>query len=234
MNFKNRTLEENDSTKMARNLALGGLGGAALGGLYNMSTDGAEDLQGERTQELANWFNNNAREELGAAGALDKDTYTDLRDAVIQKNLPDFMKPVSWVTGHTEDMGLFDDDKKNEITIQRILKAHPEIKLYDQPGTMLPRVIAGDHEINFGPKSDYEYDDYKNEKILDALKASDEELQQGIQKTPELAIKQGAMIDSINNATKDSYMNKALIGAGLGAGAGFAKRKLDQKYNREG
>ena len=234
MNFKNRTLEENDSSKMARNLALGGLGGAALGGLYNMATNGAEDLQGERTQELANWFNNNAREELGAAGALDKDTYTDLRDAIIHQNLPSFMKPISWGTGHTEDMGLFNSDNENEIAIQRILKAHPEIKLYDQPGIMTPRVTVGDHEINFGLRSDDEYSDYKSEKILDALKANDKELQQDIQKTPELAIKQGAMIDNINNAVKDSYINKALIGAGLGAGVGFAKRKLDQKYNREG
>jgi hypothetical protein len=228
MKFRKRILEEARELSGAEKIALGGLGGAGLGALYHFAGDAGEGLQQDRTNELANWFNNQAREDVGAAKTIDKDSFTDLRDAVIQKGIPGVMKPLSWISGHTEDMGLGKTDSDLQVELTKLLKENPGVKLIPQPGAISDKLVINGQEVPISGASDNVYNEFKNNNILDSLKLKDTELQKEIQNLPSIRAKQDEMINDISDAKSDSLRNSLMGGTAAGLAGGFAARQASK------
>jgi hypothetical protein len=244
MNFKSRLIEESFgdfTSKLGSGLgaAFGktkefaknnpgvaaGLGGAGLGAAYNYLTGGADDLQAERQAELKNFKNEELPSMIRNEHSLSKeefekyfDNYQDLND----------MNPFTSFFGDT--LPFTDDavDNTNNMTQLRLENpnAFPNIKeAMSQKGNWNK---IGDFELNQNSSVDNNWAAYQNH-LKQTIHPSEQEIKDYTEHNPEVNTKTKGLKSDVENATRDSYIHKALGGAALGTGGVFAKRKLDER-----
>ncbi len=244
MTFKKRLLEEGigdawDKTKeFTKNNAglAAGLGGLGAGALYNYATSGAEDLAGERAQDAADWKTNEARDQLTSGRTLDKDTFTDLRDNIINRQETGLgvPSPFPYLTGQKEDMS-WETNNQLDANRARMIAENPKIRLDYEPNAgkdildFENRGKINDFQINHYGNSDQEYKDYVNMVKNQNINMTDADIQSGIDSNAKLASTQADMQADIKDSTPDSYRNAMLGGAALGAGGTYAARKLKER-----
>jgi hypothetical protein len=253
MSFRERYLEEAIDWERVKDFSkrnagiLAGVGGAGLGAAYNYLTGGADQLQQERAQELAQYINKDSTGDLVNSNALSKDDFTTARDAFIRGagydgssgfGLRILARPMSWLSGQTEDFSLKNAEDSTKELLQ-FQKEHPEARIQiSSNGITRPDMKIDNYEINPYKRSDVAYEDYLKDQEYKFKTMSPDERLKFIEKNPELSDKLKEMQNAATDkeATKDSYtraiVGGALLGAGGHAAGKFAKRKLDEKNGR--
>ncbi len=237
MTFKERLLEENmwEKTKgfVKDNAALtAGLGGAGAGALLNYATDGASDMAEDRTQDLEDFRKEDVTSHIAEKALGSKDDFTDLRDAkraLLGDDRSKLMRPINWALGRSEDLGAFKSDFEYNRDVTNYQRANPNADV--GTGVDAGFTLNG-HQVNTRGTSDNAWDKYAedvtaNQKTLANNPAA---IDNAISGDKSLASQQNDLKKDIGNSTQDSYRNKILGGAALGAGGTYAHRKLKERY----
>jgi hypothetical protein len=227
MGFKERILEENFLEKTGNfikqhPILSAGLGGTAAGMAYNYFSDGADNLANERTADLKNWMNNDAKNIMMNKELLDKDTFTDARDNWM--HAAGKADGWSYLSGKTEDMHPFMDKAAHQAELQKMAAHNPYIALDNGKA-----VVNGDYQFNPEATSDNDYDKYRASLNSKFKNMSGDEFADRFNKDQNLVRELKDQQSSINHSTGDSYFHKALGGAALGAGSAYAAKKYREK-----
>jgi hypothetical protein len=238
MLFKKRLIEENYKLP-----AIAGLTGAGLGALYNYLEGGPAEELAQNQAEYQEFLNKEVPETYIKQNMLSKEELEDFLDnyqdvtnpsgfavagpGAPSSIIPNFFNTVAhplntlgdWFPGS-------DSDEEAWAKLEQLAKKHPELNIDINKG-----VISG-VKVNPELGTDYNYNN-----IVDKLKSqvlsNPEEKESYIKSNPDIAEKNVDLQQGIEHATRNSYLKKSLVGAGLGAGGytlgKFAKRKLDNK-----
>ncbi len=244
MTFKKRYIEEGlqgawDKTKeMASNNPgiVGGITGAGLGAAANYFGDGAESMEQDRTQDLENFREKGVAQHMVNKEVGAKDDFTDLRDAKSYLGGRNGINGANWLGGRIEDLGLFKNDNDYTLDVQNYQDAHPDATIGDSVPNGLGGLLKADdsfdlngHKVQLGNGSDAAWDDYKFDVGQKYRNLSAENIDKAIASDKGLTATQGDLQDNIGDSTTDSYRNKILGGAALGAGGTYASRKLKER-----
>ncbi len=226
----------------------GGIGGAGLGALLNYATDGSETLAADRTQDVMDFRADEAPTQIAIDQMpVDKNTYMQAGDLV-----QDIKNPSTW-QGFKN--GLYDSGnmKTQELIQMRqdnpglsstpdnpnmdIIKPHVSNLLPGvSPLTTIDSETLGNKDLGnlMGEKYNTELSPNQNwEKNLgnraDTIRDDQSATNRGIESNPELNKEQDRLMSKVGKAQSDSYRNKMIGGAALGAGGTYAARKAKER-----
>ncbi len=223
MTFKERLLEGETWDKVkevaGNNKALAaGIGGAGLGALYNYASDGADDMVNSRNEDIENFRKEDVGEFMTDKNTMSKNTFNEFRDpALIVKGQDNYLT-------NKEDLYPLTSKTKMVHDLKSAIEKNPSVFGNEN----------GDYSI-FGSKVNPNISsDEAHEIHVDNIKSNFKNMPSGainkaIESNPELSKEQTNLINNIGDAQADSYRNKILGGAALGAGGTYAARKLKER-----
>jgi len=204
-----------------------GLGGAAAGALTNYLTGGAEDLQLKREAELDAFNKTELPDMIRSSRSLSPDEFNNYYDAYSD------MEDTNPITSFLGDKLPFTDNSfDNADTMTQIRLKNPQA-FENIKDPMVERENFGKlGNFKLNPENSQENNWEAYQKYLKNNIVPDEnEKETFLKNNSEANIEKVDLERGIKNATRDSYLKGAGLGAALGSGGVFAKRKLDERKN---
>ncbi len=243
LTFKDRLVEEQTWDKVkefaGNNKALtAGLGGAGLGALYNYASGGAGDMAQERSADLVD-FRQEATKTIAADQMpVGKDIHMAMSDKIADIKNPSLwqsFKNGSWDSDIRKENELIDIRSENPSA--GVTNSTKKFAAWDPIGSITtsgaelgPRdSMIGDFKVDTKLNPEENWNKDLNSRA-EAIGSSNIAIDRGINANEELSDKRQDLQQDVLDSTSDSYRNKILGGAALGAGGSYATRKLKRGY----
>jgi len=228
MGFKDRMVDtfQNSTNSTGKKLAVGaGLG--TIAGLANhFLGDGAQELEQHRIQDVNDYIERGAKEDLKSKINLDKDTFTDARDAFLRSSGQ--KTPFGYMSGQVEDIS-FKNGPESKAELIGIQSSHPdsEINVTENPNgpSTNPEMKIGDFKVDPNERSDVEYERYKigGENRIEGFNQN--EMVDHINSHKDLSSKLTNLQNRVISSKGDNLASNLTTGLIAGGAAGLASSK---------